>query len=151
MRIRYWSSDVCSSDLGGGIEFGVSEQSLYDADVDAVLEQVGGKAVAQGVRPDALVDIGRLSRLDDDAVELAGADRGRGTLPREEPALRKQHALLPSGAPPVAQQQEQAFGQHGIAVASAFTAPAPQQHALADRKRGVWGKRGSVLLDHGGR
>src|SRR3546814_8033883 len=143
MRISDWSSDVCSSDLlarrlrwhrlgkGGGIEVGVSEQSLDDADVDAVLEQVGGKAVAQGVRPDALVDIGRLSRLDDDAVELAGADRGRGTLPREEPALRKQHALLPSGAPPVAQQQEQAFGQHGIAVASAFTALDTQQHALA--------------------
>src|SRR3546814_17488805 len=102
MRISDWSSDVCSSDLlarrlrcdlqvkGGGIEVGVSEQSLDDADVDAVLEQVGGKAVAQGVRPDALVDIGRLSRLDADAVELAGADRGRGTLPREEPALRQQ-------------------------------------------------------------
>src|SRR3546814_10834084 len=98
MRISDWSSDVCSSDLlarrlrcdlqvkGGGIEVGVSEQSLDDADVDAVLEQVGGKAVAQGVRPDALVDIGRLSRLDDDAVELSGAVRVR--VPRAEPALR---------------------------------------------------------------
>src|SRR3546814_13020749 len=108
MRISDWSSDVCSSDLlarrlrcdlqvkGGGIEVGVSEQSLDDADVDAVLEQVGGKAVAQGVRLVALVDIGRLSRLDDDAVEMAGAERGRGRLPREERALRQEHAWLTS-------------------------------------------------------
>src|SRR3546814_15605795 len=150
MRIRYWSSDVCSSDLGGGIEFGVSEQSLYDADVDAVLEQVGGKAVAQGVRPDALVDIGRLSRLDDDAVELAGADRGRGPVPRVEPALRKQHALLPYGAPPVEQQQDHAFGKHGIAVASAVTAHAKQQHGPR-RKRLGKGKRGEVRVETGGR
>src|SRR3546814_15322197 len=37
----------------------------------------------------------------------------------------------PSGTPPVAQQQEQAFGQHRVAVAAAFTALDPQQHALA--------------------
>jgi hypothetical protein len=34
-------------------------------------------------------------------------------------------------APPVAQQQEQALGQHGVAVAPAFTALDPQQHPLA--------------------
>src|SRR3546814_15259464 len=39
--------------------------------------------------------------------------------------------FLPTRAPPVAQQQEQAFGQHGVAVPPAFAALDPQQHALA--------------------
>src|SRR3546814_9747142 len=83
------------------------------------------------VRSDALVDIGGFSGLDNDTGELPGADRDRSALPGEQPALRQEHALLPSGAPPVAQQQEQALGQHGIAVAAALTALDPEQHALA--------------------
>ena len=54
----------------------MAEQRLDDADIDTVLEQVGGEAVAQGVRADALVDIGGLSRFDDDTVELARAALG---------------------------------------------------------------------------
>src|SRR3546814_7576933 len=83
------------------------------------------------MRTDALVDVGRLRGLDNDTVELAGADRRRGALSREQPAIGKEDALLPPRAPPVAQQQEQAFGQHGVAVPRAFAAPDPQQHALA--------------------
>src|SRR3546814_12697427 len=72
-----------------------------------------------------------LGCLDDDPIELARADRRRSALAREEPAIGNEDALLPSGTPPVAQQQEQAFGQHRVAVAAAFTALDPQQHALA--------------------
>src|SRR3990167_11277926 len=92
---------------------------------------MGGEAVPQGVRSDALVDVRGLSGLDDDAVELARADRSRSALAGEEPAIGNEEALLPSGAPPVAEQQEQAFGQHRVAVASAFTALDPEQHPLA--------------------
>src|SRR3546814_14711024 len=92
---------------------------------------MGGEAVPQGVRPDALVDVRGLSGLDDDAVELARADRSRSALSGEEPAIGNEDALLPSGAPPVAAQQKQAFGQHRVAVASAFTALDPEQHQLA--------------------
>ena len=81
--------------------------------IDAVFEQVRGEAVAQGVGSDALVDIGGFSGLDNDTAELPGADRGRGALSGEQPALRQEHTLLSPCAPPVAQQQEQAFGQHG--------------------------------------
>ena len=36
----------------------MAEQCLDDADIDAVLEQMGGEAVAQRMRSDALVDVG---------------------------------------------------------------------------------------------
>src|SRR5690606_747746 len=38
----------------GGVELGVAEQRLDDADIDAVLEQMGGEAVPQRVRSDPL-------------------------------------------------------------------------------------------------
>src|SRR3546814_19023208 len=103
MRISDWSSDVCSSDLhrahrlrcdlrvkGGGVECGMTEHHLDDADIDAILEQVRGEAVAQGVRSDTLVDIRGLGCLYDDPIELARADRRRSALAREEPAIRKE-------------------------------------------------------------
>ena len=49
----------------------MAEQCLDDADIDAVLEQMGGEAVAQGMRSDALVDVRRLCGFDDDAVCLS--------------------------------------------------------------------------------
>ena len=50
----------------------MAEQHLDDADVDTVLEQVRGKAVAQGVRPDPLGDIRGRGGLDDDAIAAVG-------------------------------------------------------------------------------
>ena len=45
-----------------GVELGVPEQHLDHADIDVLLEQVGGEAVPQRVRRDALVDLGHLGR-----------------------------------------------------------------------------------------
>ena len=112
-------------------ELGVPEQDLDDPDVGAVLQQVGGEAVAQRVRPDPLGDVGGLRRLDDDAVELPGADRLHRMLSREQPAVAVHHALLPPDLPPLAQQREQVGRQHGIAVPPALAALDAQQHALA--------------------
>ena len=77
------------------------EQDLDDADVDAVLQQVGREAVAQRVRPDPLGDVRGLRRLDDDAMELPGADRLHRVLAREQPAVAVHHALLPPDLPPL--------------------------------------------------
>lgn len=41
------------------------------------------------------------------------------------------HTLLMPDLPPVPQQGEQVFGQHGIAILSALAAFHPDQHALA--------------------
>ena len=56
---------------GGVLQLGMAEQCLDDADIDAVFEQVGSKAVAQRVRADALGDPCSLCRLDDNAVQFA--------------------------------------------------------------------------------
>ena len=50
--------------------FGVAEQGLDDADIDAVLQQMRRETVAQRVRPDPLGDLRRLRRLDDDPVQV---------------------------------------------------------------------------------
>ncbi len=55
---------------GRVVELGVPKQDLDDTDVGAVLQQVGGEAVTQRVRPDTLGDVGGLCSLDDDPMEL---------------------------------------------------------------------------------
>src|SRR3546814_19951018 len=103
----------------------MAEQRLDDADIDTVFEEVGGEAVAERMRPDPLVDIGGLSCFDDDAVELAGAERRRGALTGEQPAVGNEDALLPSAQPPAPQQQERAFRTPSGAVRPPFPPPTP--------------------------
>ena len=58
------------------------------------------------MRPDPLGDVGRSRRLDDDPVQLPGADRLACMLAWKQPALGVHHALLPADLPPLAQQGE---------------------------------------------
>src|SRR6202022_3758813 len=44
-----------------GVELGVAEQHLDHADIDVLLQEMRGKAVPQGVKRDALVDLGHVS------------------------------------------------------------------------------------------
>src|SRR3546814_7054731 len=69
----------------------------------SIFEKMGGETVPQRGRSDPLVDVRGLGGLDDDAVELARADMGRCALSGKEPAVGTQNALLPPGAPPIAQ------------------------------------------------
>src|SRR4051794_23530469 len=84
---------------GGVLQLRVSEQDLDDADIHAVLEQVGGETVAQRVRPDPLADLRRLCRFDDDPMQMSGADRLHRVLSRKQPTLAMHHALFPSELP----------------------------------------------------
>src|ERR1700758_4692221 len=59
----------------GGVELGMPEQHLDDADVDILLEQMRGEAVPQCMGRHLLANAGRLRCLMDGAVELAGRDR----------------------------------------------------------------------------
>ena len=101
---------------GGVLQLGVAEQGLDHPDIDAVFQQMGGKAVAQRVRANPLGNLRRPCCLDDDAMQLAGADWPHRALAREQPALCVHHAQLPSGLPPLAQQGQQICRQHGIAI-----------------------------------
>ncbi len=56
------------------IKFGVTEQDLNHSDIGVLFQQMGGEAVAQGVRCHALGDLGHMCR------GMAGA----GELPRRQ-------------------------------------------------------------------
>lgn len=101
---------------GGVVELGVAEQDLDHPDIGAVLQEVGGEAVAQSVRADALGDAGGPCGLDDDPAELPGTDRLEGVLAGEQPAVTQHHALLAAGPPPLAQQGQQIRREQGVAV-----------------------------------
>ena len=69
-------------DVGGDLgiqgcrfQFLVAEQYLDQADVDFLLEQVGGEGMAQGVHRNAFVDAGLVGRCMDSPVELPGTQR----------------------------------------------------------------------------
>ena len=81
--------------------------------------------------PTRLVDLRGLRRLDDDAMELPGADRLHGVLSREQPTVAMHHALLAPDLPPLAQQGEQIRREHGVAIPAALATLDPDQHALA--------------------
>ena len=85
----------------------------------------------QRVRPDPFGDLRGLCCLDDDAMELPGADWLHGVLSWEQPTVATHHALLVPDLPPLAQQGEQICRQHGIAIPAALATLDPDQHALA--------------------
>ena len=89
------------------VQFLVSEQDLYHANIHLLFQQVGGEAVAQGMHRDALADLRGLGRLMDNPVELARADRISGILARKQPAAVEHPTRSAGGAPPSAQVLEQ--------------------------------------------
>jgi hypothetical protein len=97
-----------------GIELGVPEQHLDHSDIDVLLEQVGGEAVPQGVERYALVDLGPMGCGMTGAIELARRHRLHAVAPWKQPAPRS------CRPPPGAQQFEQVWRQHHIAVFAAF-------------------------------
>src|SRR5258705_10635266 len=78
----------------GVVELGVSKQNLDHADVDAILEQMRGEAMAQRVRAHPLGNTGGLCSLFDDAPELAGGDRLAYGLARKQPTGRAHYPPL---------------------------------------------------------
>src|SRR5215218_336196 len=115
----------------GGLELGMAEQDLDDANVDVLLQQMRGEAVAQGVRRHLLADPGGLGRGVDGAVHLTGRQRRDRIAAREQPALRQPQATAASLPPPGPQELEQVRRQHGVAVLAALTLFDTDQHARA--------------------
>ena len=102
-----WALDVADRvDGDAGVErrrlqLRVSEQNLDHANIDALLEQMGGEAVPQGVRRHALGDARQILGGGDGAVKVQGFGRrpvregraGSGpafeSLPRRKPRAEK--------------------------------------------------------------
>ena len=97
------------------------KQHLDHPDVDLLLQQVGGKAVAERVERNPLVDPGRILGAVEDPAQLAGGQRVDRVLARKQPAPRQHHTLVMAEPPPIAQQRQQVVGQHGVTVLTAFT------------------------------
>src|SRR5271166_4587355 len=96
-------ADRVDGDAGverGRLQLGVPEQHLDHANIDALLEQMCGEAVPQGMRRDALGDSGQVFGGGDGAVELAGGHRVDRVLAGKDPDL------WPRRVPPVAQEFE---------------------------------------------
>ncbi len=58
----------------GGLHVAMAEELLHGADIVAVLEQMGGEGVAEGVTGDALGEAGQSGGLADGALEPGGAE-----------------------------------------------------------------------------
>ena len=85
-------------------------QDLDHADIDVLLQQVGGEAVAERVWRHVLLDPSRLGSGMAGTIELTWGHRLRGIAARKEPALWSRRL------PPSAQQFEQARREHHVAV-----------------------------------
>src|SRR5262245_59136312 len=109
----------------GRVELGVTEQDLDHPDIDVLLQQMGGEAVAERVWRHILLDPGRLCGGTAGAIELACGHR-LGRI-----AAGKQPALRPCRPPPGAQQFEQAGREHHIAILMAFALLHTDDHPLA--------------------
>src|SRR5450631_2596473 len=71
-----------------GVELGVPQQDLDHPNVDILLQQVGGKAVAERMRRHALADLGHMGRRMAGARELARRHRADRVLSGKQPTLR---------------------------------------------------------------
>src|SRR5260370_565972 len=101
----------------------MTQKRLDDSNIGTALKQEGRKAGRQRVQRHALLDSGRLSRLMEQAAQLAAGHRLAVPGARKQPAfLRGRSGIVArwSRLPPLAQQIEHLRRQHDIAVFAAF-------------------------------
>src|SRR5258706_6542032 len=95
---------------------------------------MGGKGVSKRMERYALADSGRIGRLMEHAVELAGCHRLTGPLAWKQPALLHGSCGIetpPARLPPLAQQVERVGRQHDVAVLAALGLLDPNDLLLA--------------------
>src|SRR5215470_11577570 len=105
------------------IQLVVSQKRLEDSDISAALKQVGREAVAQRMQRYALLDPGRLGRLVEQTVQLAGGHWLAAHPAGKQPAfLHRRSGIVARRArfPPLAQQIEHLRRQHDVAVLAAL-------------------------------
>ena len=111
---------------------GVAQVDLELAEVFALLQQVGGIAVAQRMNVGGLFDAAGAEGLAKAALK-GGAVHGLGGRGHALAAValgREDKARVPMGAPDLAQQLQRALRQGHVAVAVAFAGTNVQEHAL---------------------
>src|ERR1700680_5209736 len=105
------------------VQFVVTQQRLDESDIGAIRKPVGREAVAQRVQRHPLPDPGRIGRLMEQAVELAGRHRLAAPEAGKQPTFfQGRSRIVPGRArlPPLPQQSERLGRQHDIAVLAAL-------------------------------
>ena len=103
----------------------MAEQHLDDADVGAVLQQMGGEAMPQRVDRHLLAQAGRRAGRTAGRMQTCRVDRPVLVAAGEQPVLR------PRQAPIAAQDAEQLRRQHDVAVLAALALLDPDDHPAA--------------------
>src|SRR5208337_717307 len=115
---------------GSHFEVAMTEQYLYGAQVSSSFEQMGGKAVTQGVGMDVLVfKPSALCGALAGCPKNLGRDRITGRVPSvagKQPLCR----LASEPAPVSAQRFEKLRAQHDVSVQAALASPDMDNHAL---------------------
>src|SRR5262249_51171650 len=105
------------------IQLVVSQKRLDDSDIGAALKQVGREAVAQRMQRYALLDPGRLGRLVEQTVQLAGGHWLAAHPAGKQPAFHHRRSGIVARRarfPPLAQQIEHLRRQHDVTVLAAL-------------------------------
>src|SRR6202048_5220033 len=96
-----------------------------------LFQEMGGKAVPQGMNTDALGNTGTCRRQANEPVELARTHM-LPAVARKQPGLAGSHpSLLARHAPPVAQQLKKVRRENDIPVLLALALLDPDDHAVA--------------------
>src|SRR3954447_6053772 len=113
------------------VELLVSEQNLDDADIGLLLQEMGGKAVAQGVNADPLGDAGAPGCQANDPMQLART-RMLPAIAGKQPGLSGRHpSLLARDAPPFTQYLEQDGRENDVPILLALALFDPDDHPVA--------------------
>ena len=102
------------------------QKILNDADIDALLQQMRGKAMAKRVHSHGLSKAGCIGRLPTSALNSAAGHWRLVILTREEAGDGWLGALEV-----IAQDYQQLRGQHDVAILAAFGLTNMDHHALA--------------------
>ena len=108
-----------------GLDVAMSEQHLNGPNIGASFEQVGREAMAQGVNGDVLVQTSGVSCLHTDPVHRPDGDRLPRNLSGKEPVSR------PGDLPVFAEQGQQSWREHHIAILAPLALTNAKNHSLA--------------------
>src|SRR4029077_7504926 len=106
------------------------EQNLNDADIGFLLQEMGGKAVPQGVNANTFGNAGAPRCQANDPVELART-RMPPAVAGKQPGLSGRHpSLLARGAPPFTQYLEQLGRENDVPILLALALFDPDDHPV---------------------
>lgn len=119
----------------------MAENRLKLAQINAELQHVGGKAVAQAVDGNAQADAALVDRRLEGGLHPAAIHRGGGLAHplRGSHGVGKQQPRMAVGLPPAPQQEQQGLGDRHVAILVALAAADVQAHTpgidVADLQR----------------